>query len=480
MQAHDPLDPYRALLGEAEFARLAAALEQPPLPAIRVNPLKIAPEAAQQTWPGWYGWRIRPVPFCAAGWQILAHDQPPGRTLEFENGLYYIQDAASMLPGEMFTPQDAPLILDLAAAPGGKTTHLVSRFEDRALIVANDTSDSRLAALRSNLQVWGALGVLITGQPGERFGRWFPETFDRVLLDAPCSGDTLRVSTGRRTRSVSDHERGGLCQRQDALLLSGFQALKPGGELVYSTCTLAPEEDEAILDGLLRRYPGTAVVEQIEHLPVAAPALSADAARTFDPQVSRAIRLWPHLYQTSGFFAARIRKTGAVPVDHEPPPERPWAKTGLAAVARSDAARLVDQVRQSYGFDLEPVLAAQGLSLRDKERIVYTVPERALSLFADFPQRAAGFLLGQWMEDQFVPSHELVTRFDSQFSRRRVQLAPDHITRWRAGHDLRDLPDLPYAPGTVILLEDERGRFLGRGKVQRDRLRNLLPRRLKV
>jgi 16S rRNA (cytosine1407-C5)-methyltransferase len=158
----DRLEHYRQFLDAAEMDRLVESLERPRLPAIRVNTLKIGVEEARRTWPAWYGWTVQPVPFCAAGWQVLAQDQPIGHTLEYDMGFYYIQDAASMLPTEMFVDDHAPLILDLAAAPGGKTTHLASRFEDRAVIVANDTSASRVTALRSNLQTWGVMGALVT------------------------------------------------------------------------------------------------------------------------------------------------------------------------------------------------------------------------------------------------------------------------------------------------------------------------------
>jgi 16S rRNA (cytosine1407-C5)-methyltransferase len=471
------LDHYRQFLSGEEQARLVAALEQPRLPAIRVNTLKIDEAAARDRWPLWYGWEIAPVPFCAAGWQIHAQDQRIGETLEFQHGYYYIQDAASMLPAEMFSDQESPLVLDMAAAPGGKTTHLASRFEDRGVIVANDTSNKRIAALRSNLQTWGAMGVLITNAPGERFGRWFPETFDRVLVDAPCSGDTLRITTGRRLREVSDTERANLCQRQGALLTSAFQAVRPGGEIVYSTCTMAPEEDEAILDELLRTYPGAAQIDVLDHLPVTAPGLTLAA---YDPQVERAIRLWPHLYQTSGFFAARIRKLRSTANDIacDPPPARPWVQTGMRPLSRQNQAQITGSVYQNFGFDLAAEIETCKLTLWQREKSVYAIPERIVLQFGDLPNVGAGFLAGQMTGEQFVPSHELITRYEEQFVAGRVALDDEQTAIWMQGRDLRDVPEIPYAPGAVILLEDARGRFVGRGTVQRDRVRNLLPRRL--
>lgn len=471
------LDRYRQLLPSGEMARLEATLAQPLPPALRVNTLKIGVDEAQQTWPVWYGWEVQPVPFCPAGWQILRQEQPIGGTLEHEMGCYYVQDAASMLPAELFTAHAAPLILDLAAAPGGKATHLASRYADRGVILANDGSAARITALRSNLQTWGVFGVLVTNFPGERFGRWFPETFDRVLLDAPCSGEALRPASGGRTRYVSERERAALCQRQDALLLSAFLAARPGGEIVYATCTLAPEEDEAILDGLLRRFPGAVTVESVEHAPDA-PALETNGVRVFNPAVRRAIRLWPHYYQTSGFFAARLRKLESVPVEPDERPVRPWATTGMTALSRAEAARLYADWRALYSFDLGAVLDDLGLTLWARERLLFAVPERLVALFGDVPHAAAGLLAGHELDGQIVPSHEVVTRFERAFSDARVTLDETQAALWRQGRDLRPAPATDYAAGTVVLLQDGRGRFLGRGRLLGDRLRNLLPRRI--
>ncbi|MCD4684336.1 MAG: tRNA pseudouridine(55) synthase TruB [Anaerolineae bacterium] len=474
---HARLDHYRQFLNADDYARLVESLAQPRLPALRVNTLKTDVKSACATWPERYGWTVQPVPFCAAGWQITAHDTPLGQTFEHDNGFYYVQDAASMLPAELFSNHPAPLILDLAAAPGGKTTHLASRFADRGLIIANDTSAKRITALRSNLQNWGAFGALITNFPGERFGRWFPETFDRVLLDAPCSGDTLRATSGRKTRIVSDREREQLCTRQNALLLSAFQALKPGGEIVYATCTMAPEEDEAVIDALLRRFPGSVEIVGVAHTPDAA-GLTSDGTHDFDPATRHTIRLWPHLYQTSGFFAALIRKTAPVPVEPDAPPTRTWSESGLQPLVQRDVAQITAQMHTAFGFDLDAVIAAYDLTLWGRDKLVHAVPARAHDQFPTLPHVGVGFLLGQWADAAFTPSHELVTRFWDHFAAQCITLDNAHSTIWRQGRDLRAMLELDVPTGAVALFADAQGRFIGRGHMQRGRVRNLLPKRL--
>ena len=267
-----------------------------------------------------------------------------------------------MLPVELFSVDspshgETPLILDLAAAPGGKTTHLVSRWNDRALILANDSSHRRLPALRASLQDWGAINTAITEFPGELFGEWFPETFDRVLLDAPCSMEHLRPGDPRPPRVISPHERQALAQRQLRLLTSAFQALKPGAQVVYATCTLAPEEDEAVVDGLLRLYPGQARLEDISsRLGKPAPGLAGYQHQVFDPAVEKTVRLWPHLLGTSGFFAALITKTGSIETMHQSPSERPVGSSGMERLTHQEGASIIHYFSDQFGFDLETIL----------------------------------------------------------------------------------------------------------------------------
>jgi 16S rRNA (cytosine1407-C5)-methyltransferase len=471
------LERYRDLLSAAEFEQLLQAVQRPLPSAIRINTLKIPVDDARRTWPAWYGWQVQPVAFCGTGWQVIG--ESISQTLEHKMGFYYIQDAASMLPGEMFGfEQDEPLVLDMAAAPGGKTTHLVCRTGDRGLVVANDANHRRIPPLCAKLQDWGAMNAAITNYPGERLGSWFPEAFDKVLLDAPCSGESLRTAERRKMQPVSAKERQALHRQQVDLLVGAFRALKPGGELVYATCSLAPEEDEAVLDALLNRYPHRATIEAVDCiLPTPAPALASDGERVFHPQARRAVRLWLHLYDTSGFFAALIRKQDSVDVRPSHPPARSLESAGFVRMNRRGTASVYDHLLQVYGFDFEAVVEWQALALWEHEGLVYAIPELFLAHFADLPCVATGMRVGEQSDGGFVPSHEFVARFGAQFTGRRLTLSGDQAAVWLGGRDLRGVE--AYHPlGATILLEDERGRFLGLGKVQGNRIRNLLPRRL--
>ncbi len=473
---HYDLDRYRPLLSANDFAQLQAAIVRPLPPALRVNILKIDVDTARQTWPVEYGWQVQPVPFCPSGWQISGNEAALSRTIEHRTGFYYIQDAASMLPAELFTfDREFPLVLDMAASPGGKTTHLISKIADRGVVIANDSSSGRIAGLRSNLHSWGTLSSALTSYPGERFGEWWPDMFDYVLLDAPCSGESLRTAERRKTRFVSAKERLQLQQRQIKLLHSAFQAVKPGGQVVYATCTLAPEEDEAVIDALLKAYPQQAIIESVEDI-VTAPALTHDGDLQFNADVQRAVRLWPHLYDTSGFFAALIRKRDSVDSPSSLPPQRTLAQAGFAPLTEIQRRDVVSYLFDTYGFNLTRVLEGQRLQLLKRGESVYAVPMQFISYFGDFPCIAIGMLIGEWIDGTLVPSHELIARFGSQFMGRRFTLNADHVKQWLNGLDLRTVAP-PYPSGSIILIEDEQHRFIGRGKVLRERLRNLLPKR---
>ena len=474
------LEDHRRLLSPADFDLLLQELERPLISAIRTNPLKAGPQAIQD-WAKTYGWQIRPVPYCPTGWWIPEALTAPAQPIEHRLGYYYIQDAASMLPVELFDLQPDPnqLILDMAASPGGKTTHLLSRSGDQSLVVANDSSLDRVTALRLVLQTWGAANTAVTSFPGEKFGGWFPETFDRILLDAPCSMQNLRSTDAHPMRPISTKERASLAQRQTRLLGSAFQALKTGGQLVYATCTLAPEEDEAVLDNLIQLY-GTAVqiVNLDKKLPAPAPALSGDGNRSYHPSVTHAARLYPHRFGTSGFFCALLTKTEPVDNPGYTLPLRDLGRTGLERLRHRDSVALCDQLQQAFGYDYTPQMAAQRLALWQRNEQFFILPETWIQHFAEIPFQAVGLLLGENSPDGLIPSHEWLTRFAPQFERGRVTLNDTQSAAWMRGEDIQASFDAPQLASRIVAVFDEQERLLGRGRVFTSRLKNMLPRRV--
>ena len=281
---------------------------------------------------------------------------------------------------------------------------------DRGLVIANDASRSRIQALRLALERWGAINVAITCQPGELFGAWFPGMFDKVLIDAPCSMEGLRTAESHPMRPVTGRERESLASRQVRLLVSALRAVRTGGQVVYSTCTLAPEEDEAVLLAIKQRF-GTAVEIVIPRLILNAPALQLPEAEQF-PEISRALRIWPHLYNTAGFFTALIRKNDSFDeASGNHPPQRSWERQGWARLNSRAVRELASAFNDQFGFDLEVLTASQGLTFWKRDERIQAVPELFLERFGSFPVVAGGLELGSMIGGSLQPSHEWAARF---------------------------------------------------------------------
>ncbi len=322
-----------------------------------------------------------------------------------------------MIPVELFEPVDAsePLILDLTAAPGGKSTHLASHFNDRGLLIANDGTSSRIPALTSALKTWGATNSAVINFPGEKMGLWFPSTFDCVLLDAPCSMENLHPGD-RNKREIKPAERGRLAQRQVQLLLSALQACKPGGQVVYSTCTLAPEEDEGVVDTVLR-LTGNAVeiTEAGKRLGIHAPGLTHAFDKTYSPETEKSLRLWPFRLGTSGFFSAHLRKVAPLPDQNKEQPTRPFVQNRLTPLAPKEQEFIRSFLLSNHGFDLHAILDEYRLTLSQFKQSVYAIPMRLNNDFSGLPINSCGLRLGDYTESGFEISLEWATRFGEQY-----------------------------------------------------------------
>ena len=232
----------------------------------------------------------------------------PGRTLEFYLGLMHVQEEISLAPALVLAPRGGERILDLCAAPGGKTAQIAASMENRGTVVANDVRLQRLRALRSNCERLGALNVVVTRVDGTAFPLE-AGPFDRILLDVPCSCE----GNVRDSAEVAGRRRGGFLQGrsglQSTLLGRAWKLLRPGGILVYSTCTFAPEENELVLDHVLGDDARIEAFE-IEGL-TAAPGIDRWEGRRLRPDCVKLSRYWPHLNDTGGFTIARVRKETA-------------------------------------------------------------------------------------------------------------------------------------------------------------------------
>jgi NOL1/NOP2/sun family putative RNA methylase len=243
---------YEPIAPDGFFAALETGLPK----TIRVNTLKTDRVAIQKGALG-NGWKLTPLRWYPDAFVIDRENRstPLGHSLEHFAGHIYIQEASSMIPPLALDPRPGEKVLDLAAAPGSKTTQMAAMMRNTGLIVANDSSIPRLKALAANLERSGVLNVAMTNSSGNRFGRLLSGYFDKVLLDAPCSAEGTAAKSPEVLSRWSEKTIHKLATLQGKLLLGAWEAVRPGGTLVYSTCTFAPEENEAILDEFLRHHP---------------------------------------------------------------------------------------------------------------------------------------------------------------------------------------------------------------------------------
>ena len=217
-------------------------------------------------------------------------------------GYFYVQEAASMLPPLVLDIKDK--ILDMCAAPGSKTGQIAGMMKNKGLIIANDSNYLRLKALTLNLQRMGVANVVVTNIKGY----FIKERFDSILLDAPCSGTgAIRKSPGT-VEIYNPNMIRKLCADQKGLINNAFKILNKGGSLVYSTCSLEPEENEGVIDFLLKRY-DDAKIEKIKFKGLkTSDAILDFEGKKYNKEIRKTSRIWPQDNDTEGFFVAKIRK----------------------------------------------------------------------------------------------------------------------------------------------------------------------------
>jgi len=273
----------------------------PPGVHLRVNPL-VGPASECVARLRRLGFVVQPLTWCPEALIVLGATARDLTDLpDYKRGAFFIQNHASLLPVLVLNPQPGETVLDLCAAPGGKTTHIAAMMQNRGEIIANDLSRQRVYRLATVLRQFGVTCARTTRLPGQRLWQRYPNYFDRALVDAPCSM--------RGTPNPSPSRIASLAKQQRFLLKSALSATKPGGVIVYSTCTTTLEENEGVIAWLLEKQPGQVALEPFE-LPDApwSPAFRHDAkGRPFPEVIARARRVAPG-EGLEGFFVARLRK----------------------------------------------------------------------------------------------------------------------------------------------------------------------------
>nr|MCK4929818.1 NOL1/NOP2/sun family putative RNA methylase [Nanoarchaeota archaeon] len=278
--------------------------------SIRVNTLKISINELKKRLQK--KWNLEQIPWCKQGFWIdykLEGEKKRydiGNVLEHQLGYIYVQEAASMIPPVVLEPKPGELVLDMCSAPGSKASQIAALMQNKGLLISNDVKGDRLKPLGINLQRTGVSNALITQMPGHKFKKTSLR-FDKVLVDAPCSG-TGTIRRSYKTLTMwSPNMIKKLASQQKQLIDSGFEVLKPDGVMVYSTCTMEPEENEGVISWLVDKY-DDAKIEKIELNIKRSPVILEFGKEKYNEQVKECLRIWPQDNDTEGFFVAKIQK----------------------------------------------------------------------------------------------------------------------------------------------------------------------------
>ena len=452
-----------ALLDE-EFVPFMAALNQSPVPAIRINTLKlsVADFAARSPWP------LTPIPWCDQGF-FLDRKANAGTHPFHDAGLYYIQDPSTMAVATLLAPQPGQRVLDLCASPGGKTTHMASLLAGQGVLVANEINRDRAEVLRRTLERWGIRNAVVLNETPERLAERWPGGFDRVLVDAPCSGEGMfRKKDDARTYWSEAHV-AGCALRQTGILDSAAQLVRPGGRLAYATCTFAPEENEGVIWRFLQSHPDFELVEP-RWLPGFAagrpdwatwPAAADEQAAC----LANTVRLWPHKAQAEGHFIAVLqRHANEAPLAWQP----------------AEASKLSEADRQAVNAFWQPLV-----DIPLPERLTLHVRDRhtaeLLALADDAPDASGlrivrpGWHLGTVRKGRFEPSHALAVslKADEVCTRLDEPIGSELVTRYLRGETL----PVDGPPGWLLVTVA--GFPLGWGKRVGSTIKNHYPRVLR-
>jgi NOL1/NOP2/sun family putative RNA methylase len=293
---------YSAITDMDKFKEHSLAM---PGRCIRVNTLKISVNDLVCQLQD--DWNLDQIPWCKAGFWIknkTGQRQAIGNLPQHSLGHFYVQEAASMIPPIILDPKPGEIVLDMCAAPGSKSTQICAMMQNEGILVANDYKGIRLAALSINLQRMGAINAVVTLMHG--YGVRGMQ-FDKVLLDAPCSGTGTIMKSLKTIEIWNPLMIKRLAKQQKQLIATAYGNLKPGGRLVYSTCSIDPEENEEVIDHLLKEQP-EAEVEEIRIQLNRSSAITEFLGKEYDGRVRDCLRIWPQDNNTEGFFVASIKK----------------------------------------------------------------------------------------------------------------------------------------------------------------------------
>lgn len=456
-------DKMRTLMGSEAFAALADSYNRSAYKGIRTNTLKVDNRRMRSLFP----FETKAVPWCPTGFYI-GGDVRPGKQVGYYAGLYYVQEPTAMTPAEALGAEPGDRVLDLCAAPGGKSTQLACKLNGRGVLISNEIVKSRSAVLASNMERMGIANSVILSAAPDKLTAGFAGYFNKILVDAPCSGEGM-FRKDPDVLAEWQPERVIQCAaRQWEILKTVDQLLAPGGELVYSTCTFSPEENEQIVERLI-------ATDRYEVVPLALPGLAdhgrPEWAATGERRVAGTLRIMPNHVAGEGHFVAKMRKlrdaeNADMPVRRSKNKKRRSIWTRPAKKERADFHRFLKET---------------ALSLPDKD--LWQAGDKLFAAPEGFaPRRLEGLKtlrfgleLGVFKTGRFEPAHALAMALMPENGGRRHEVtSADEVFAYLKGEPLRAAGLRGWTAVTW------QGYPLGWGKASEGVIKNHYPKGLRI
>lgn len=449
----------KKMLGD-EYDDFRSSYDEEKKIGLRVNTLKISVEDFLKASP----FEMTKVPWCDTGFMLSDSSVKAGREALHDAGAYYIQEPSAMSVAASLPLEKGMKVLDLCAAPGGKSTQLAGYLANEGLLVSNEINPTRAKILSSNIERLGIRNAVVTNESPDRLEKVFEEYFDAIVVDAPCSGEGMFRKDDTAIEEWSEENVEMCAERQRDILESAHLMLKPGGYMAYSTCTFAPSEDEENMARFLSEHPEYRICDNkfSEYFePARMDFLTGDYSDEVKKEISKAVRLWPHKIKGEGHFVCILYKEGT-PFSRKEKNRKSRAGKNTEAIIKAFAKEnLVD-----FDINSEDIIQID-------DRVVLRPTELNVDLGKIHVIRM-GIDFGEIKKDRFEPSHSLAMALSKEETKRFINLSEEDALKYRHGEEIR----ADVQNGWTLVCSH--GVSLGWGKAVNGAIKNHYPKGLRI
>lgn len=436
-----------------EYDNYLQCYDEPRYYGLRVNTNKISVEDFLKIAP----WSLTPVPWIPNGFYYDGDKIQPSKHPYYFAGLYYLQEPSAMTPASRIPVEPGERVLDVCAAPGGKATELGAKLKGEGVLIANDISNSRARGLLKNLELFGIGNMMVISEEPGKLVEYFPEYFDKILIDAPCSGEGMFRKDKKMVKAWEEHGPEFFSKLQRSIITQAAAMLKPGGMILYSTCTFDPLENEKTVEYLLETCPEFKICEMegYEGFCEGIPKYVEDHSEEY----RKTVRIFPHKMQGEGHYLALVKKGD----------DNTERKNEKPAKSKSGAKKLPEELEQ---FLKELAWDVDKSRLDIREERVYYMPEN-LPMLKGVRFLRSGLLLGEVKKNRFEPSQALAMCLKKEEYPRILDLpvSDDRVIKYLKGETL-DVEDITSRKEKGWYLVCVDGYPLGFGKLANQTLKN--------